>query len=143
MGKFNWNNYIDHVHNNIYDMMNTNDLTDVTLISDDKKLSNAHKLVLKACSSLFSNILGDLPQSNSMIYMRGIQHQEIQSILDYMYLGEVTIAEERIHEFLKVAADFEVKNFVSEAKESTFTTTTDSSEQRTVTNEIETPALKN
>merc|ERR1712126_689528 len=135
--KFNWNNYIDHVHNNIYDMMNTKDLTDVTLISDDKKLSNAHKLVLKACSSLFTNILGDLPQSNSMIYLRGIQHQEIQAIIDYMYLGEVTISQERVYEFLKVAADLELKNFEKESLDNTST-----SEPNVGDYEAKSPAIK-
>ena len=112
--KFSWSNYIDHVHYKLHDMMKESDLTDVTIVSDDKKHFNAHKVVLKACSSVFQNIIEDLPQSNSVIYLRGIQYQEIESILEYMYLGEVTISQQRVYEFLKVAADLEVKNFDKE-----------------------------
>ena len=109
--KFSWRNYIDYVHHKLHNMMKESDLTDVTIVSDDKKHFNAHKIVLKACSSVFQNIIEDLPQTNSVIYLRGIQYQEIESILEYMYLGEVTISQQRVYEFLKVAADLEVQNF--------------------------------
>ena len=64
--KFSWRNYIDYVHHKLHNMMKESDLTDVTIVSDDKTHFNAHKIVLKACSSVFQNIIEDLPQSNSV-----------------------------------------------------------------------------
>ena len=115
--------------------MKESDLTDVTIVSDDKKHFNAHKIVLKACSSVFQNIIEDLPQTNSVIYLRGIQYQEIESILEYMYLGEVTISQQRVYQFLKVAADLEVKNFDKENTDST-SIVTDTSEPMSDINEM-------
>ena len=40
--------------------------------------------------------------------MRGIKHQELQSILQFMYLGEVTIARDRIDQFMEIAKDLQL-----------------------------------
>ena len=49
------------------------------------------------------------PQNSSVIYLRGIQHEEMESILEFMYLGEATFQQERMEEFLKVAQNLEIK----------------------------------
>ena len=105
----NWHTYSDHLRKMLHEMMKSNDLTDVTLVCDDKIQFKAHKIVLSACSSVFKSIIKDLPNNNSTIYLRGIQHQEIESILEFMYLGVATFYQDRINEFLNVAKNLEVK----------------------------------
>ena len=39
----------------LHEMMKSNELTDVTLVCDDKKQFKAHKIVLSACSTVFKN----------------------------------------------------------------------------------------
>ena len=58
---------------------------------------------------MFESIIKDLPQNNSTIYLRGIQHQEMESILEFMYLGVATFYQERMNEFLNVAKNLEGK----------------------------------
>ena len=43
------------------------------------------------------------------MYLRGIQFSEIESILQFIYLGEATFYEERMEEFLAVAKSLEIK----------------------------------
>ena len=74
----NWHTYSDHLREMLHEMMKSNELTDVTLVCDDKKQFKAHKIVLSACSSALKIIIDDLPEYNSVIYLRGIQHQEIE-----------------------------------------------------------------
>jgi len=69
----------------------------------------AHKIVLSACSAVFKSIIQDLPQNSSVIYLRGVQHQEMESILEFMYLGVATFYQERMSEFLNVAKSLEIK----------------------------------
>ena len=104
-----WPTYTDHLREMLHDMMKSDELTDVTLICDDKIQLNAHKIVLSACSSVFKNILSSLPQNSSVIYFKGIQHQEMESILEFMYLGVATLHQERMNEFLNVAKNLEIK----------------------------------
>ena len=73
----NWHTYSDHLREMLHGMMQSDQLTDVTLVCEDKKQFKAHKIILSACSSVFKSIINDLPLTSSVIYLRGIQHQEI------------------------------------------------------------------
>merc|ERR1712126_174757 len=105
----NWHTYSDHLREMLHEMRESDQLTDVTLVCDDKKQFKAHKIVLSACSSVFKSIINDLPQNSSVIYLRGIQHQEMESILEFMYLGVATFYQEKSNEFLNAAKNLEVK----------------------------------
>ena len=110
-----WHTYSDHLREMLHDMMKSDQLTDVTLVCDDKKQFKAHKIVLSACSSVFKSIIKDLPQ-NSVIYLRGIHHQEMESILEFMYLGVATFYQERMNEFLNVAKNLEIKEICKDVE---------------------------
>merc|ERR1712133_191256 len=104
-----WHGYSDHLREMMHGMMKNSDLTDVTLVCDDQKLLMAHKVVLSASSPVFQNIISTFSQNHSMIYLRGIQHEEMESILEFMYLGEATFQEERMVDFLKLAQSLGIK----------------------------------
>ena len=104
-----WHTFSGHLKNTMHKMMKTEKLSDVTLVCDDKKILKAHKVVLSASSSVFESIIDDLPQSNSVIYLRGINHGEMEAILKYMYLGEATFSLQRMNEFLSVADSLDIK----------------------------------
>ena len=76
-----WHTYTNHLREMLRNMMSTNELADVTIVSEDKKHFKAHKVVLSACSPVFKSIFGDSIMSNSIIYLRGIQSLETESIL--------------------------------------------------------------
>ena len=103
----NWHTYSDHLREMLHKMMKSDELTDVTLVCDDQKQFKAHKIVLSACSTVFKNIIDSLPSSSSVIYLRGIQHHEMESILEFMYLGVATFYQERMSEFLNVAKNLQ------------------------------------
>ena len=109
-----WHTFSDHLREMLHEMMKSNKLTDVTLVCDDKRQFKAHKIVLSACSTIFKYIIDDLPQSNTVIYLKGIQHQEMESILKFIYLGEATVCQDRMKTFVKVARNLEIKDFEEE-----------------------------
>ena len=104
-----WHTFSGHLRDMLHKMMKTNYQTDVTLVCDDNKHFKAHKIVLSACSSVFKSIINNLPQNSSVIYLRGIQHQEMESILEFMYLGVATFYQERMNEFLNFAITLEIE----------------------------------
>ena len=78
-------------------------------VSDDQTQFKAHKIFLSACSPVFKKIIESNPSQHPLVYLRGIQSHEMESILQFMYLGEGKFYHERMREFIKVAQDLEVK----------------------------------
>ena len=91
-----WHSYPDHLRGMMWELMTSEDFADVTLVCDDKKSIRAHRNILSACSPVFKDILQMHTESNHpVIYMRGVQFSEIESILQFMYVGEARLSEER------------------------------------------------
>ena len=99
------------------EMMTSDDFTDVTLVTDDKNTIKAHRNILSACSPVFKNILQmEINNSHPVIYLRGIQYPEIESILQFIYLGEAKFNEERMNEFLSVSKNLEIQELSKSKK---------------------------
>ena len=81
---------------------------DITVVSDDKTQFKAHKIVLSAFSQKFKKIIDKSPSQNHVLDLIGIQSNEIASLLQFMYLGEVKIHVDRIEQFIKAATYLEV-----------------------------------
>ena len=106
-----WQSYTDCYMDMLSNEMLLADLSDITLVSEDKKKFKAHKLVLSACSPFFQEIITDLPMTHSIIYLKGIQSYEIESVLQLMYIGQTNIIQEKIDQFIDVAKSLQVKEF--------------------------------
>ena len=104
-----WHTFSEHLQLMFKDLYEETKHTDVTLVCDDQAQYKAHKIVLSACSPVFKKIIDNHPSQHPLIYLRGIQSYEIESILQFMYLGEGMFYYERIREFLQVAKELEVK----------------------------------
>ena len=106
-----WHSYSDHLREALNEMLLSSEFADVTLVTDDKQQIRAHRNILSACSPAFKNILQlDCNNTNPVIYLRGIQHSEMKSIIQFIYLGEARFYEERMSEFLRVSKNLEIKD---------------------------------
>ena len=111
--KFNltWHSYTDHLKGMMKEIMTSGDFADVTLICEDKKKLKVHKNILSACSPVLKDILQI--ENSSVIYLKGVNFAEMESILEYIYLGETTAYQEQINDFLDVATSLEVKGLTN------------------------------
>ena len=85
-----WHTYSDHLKSMVKELMMNDDYSDVTLVTEDKKHIKANISILSACSPIFRNILDKEKNSSTIIYLRGIQYSELESILQFIYLDEAT-----------------------------------------------------
>ena len=104
-----WDSFMEHGKELFNELLETEKFSDVTLISDDQHQFRTHKFILSAHSSVFESIIGN-NQNNSIIYLRGVKHEELESILQYIYLGEATFYQERVSEFFNTAKDLKIKD---------------------------------
>ena len=100
------------------ELMISDDFSDITLVTEDKKQIKANINILSACSPIFKDILKKEKNSSQIMYLRGIQFSEIESIMQFIYLGEATFYEERMDEFLAVAKSLEIKVLCNAESES-------------------------
>ena len=108
-----WHTYSDHLRDILKKMSSDDSFADVTLVTDDRKQIKAHRNILSSCSSVFKEILQiNSDNSHPVIYLRGIQHSEMESILQFIYLGEAKFYEGRMHEFLNVAKNLDIRELV-------------------------------
>ena len=105
-----WHTYSDHLRDILKKMSSDDSFADVTLVTDDRKQIKAHRNILSSCSFVFKEILQiNSDNSHPVIYLRGIQHSEMESILQFIYLGEAKFYEERMNEFLNVAKNLDIR----------------------------------
>ena len=93
---------------------NESEFYDVTLVSDDQKLLSAHKVVLSSSSEYFKNILKQNKHPNPLLCLEGINFNEMNSILDYVYHGEVNIYQDDLDRFLNIAERLKLEGLMSD-----------------------------
>jgi len=116
-----WNDFESNISSAFIELRQDKDFFDVTLACDDEQIQ-AHKVVLAACSPFFRNILRRNHHQHPLLYMKGVKYSDMQGVLNFMYHGEVNIAQEELNSFLSVAEDLKVKGLTQNqpsTKEST------------------------
>lgn len=103
-----WNDFESNISGAFRDLRDDKDFFDVTLSCDDEQIE-AHKVIISACSPFFRNVLRKNPHQHPLLYMRGVSFNDLKSVLDFMYHGEVNVAQEDLNNFLSVAEDLKVK----------------------------------
>ena len=111
-----WQDYNDHLRDMLHTMRKFDEFTDVTLICDDQREIHAHKVVLSACSPVLKAILQRKDNGVPIVYLKGIQFPEMESILQFIYLGQTTVEQQRITSFLDVAKNLEIKELSENIK---------------------------
>ena len=108
-----WNDFHCNVSKTFSALRTEEDFQDVTLVSADLQQVSAHKVVLSACSKYFKNILQQNRHSNPLLCLDGVTSSELQSVLDYIYQGEVQVYQENLDRFLAVAERFQLEGLMN------------------------------
>ena len=104
-----WKYFQTNISSSLSDLYTETSSTDVTLVSDDQIQFQAHKFVLSAFSPVMKNLLLNNPHSHPLIYLRGVNHQELGSILQFMYHGETSVHQKGINILLENAKELQIK----------------------------------
>ena len=103
-----WNDFESNISSAFRELRDDKDFFDITLACDDEQIQ-AHKVILSACSPFFRNVLRRNPHQHPLLYLKGVKFTDLQSVLNFMYHGEVNVAQEELNSFLSVAEDLKVK----------------------------------
>ena len=98
---FEWGYFHQHVLDSRKEMFSTKQYTDVALISKDKKEIQAHRSIIGPASALLNKLFVTQNPKNptKKIFLNDIMEDELSALLEFIYLGETVIQEERLSEF--------------------------------------------
>ena len=103
--------------------------SDVTLVSEDDQIILAHKIILSSSSPFFENILRKHNQltnhPNPLIFVGGISHKILISIVDFIYQGEVKVAKCDFEMFVDACKQLKIKGASEELEKVVETDVTD------------------
>jgi len=103
-----WNDFESNISVAFRDIRDQSEFFDVTLACEDNQI-DAHKVILSACSPFFRGVLKRNPHQHPLLYLKGIKFADLESVLNFMYHGEVNVAQDQLNSFLQVAEDLRVK----------------------------------
>ena len=118
MFNFRWNDFESNISTSFRELRDDSEFFDVTLCCDNgTDIVPAHKVILAACSPLFRKILSrQKNQQNPFLYLKGIHLKEMKAVLNFMYHGEVNVAQDSLNNFLAVAEELAVKGLTTDSK---------------------------
>jgi len=103
-----WNDFESNISGGFLELREDKDFFDVTIACDEDQVQ-AHKLILSACSPFFKSVLKRNTHQQPWLFLKGVKFSNLLSVLDFMYHGEVNVAQEDLDSFLSVAEDLKVK----------------------------------
>ncbi|KAJ8956937.1 hypothetical protein NQ318_014356 [Aromia moschata] len=103
-------------------LLHDESFVDVTLAVEGQLL-RAHKMVLSACSPYFQALFINHPDKHPIVILKDVPYSDMRSLLDFMYRGEVSVDQDRLTAFLRVAESLRIKGLteVNEEKCDTIT----------------------
>ncbi|CAL4123584.1 unnamed protein product [Meganyctiphanes norvegica] len=104
-----WNNYQSTLQHVFHKQWVAGNFVDVSLIVEGRRL-DCHKMVLSACSSYFETLLQEHSSHNHpFIILHDLSYHAVESIINFMYQGQVNVSQEQLADLLKVAEALKVK----------------------------------
>ena len=114
-----WNDFHSNVSKSFGLLRSEEYLHDVRLMSEDYHEVSAHRLVLSACSEYFRNIFKNCKKQDTLICLDGITNEDLKNVLDYIYLGEAHIFQDKLDSFLTVAKRLKLEGLLSKEEDET------------------------
>ena len=111
--------FLANVFSSFSQLKGSDTFTDVTLVSDDNMQIQAHKLILSVGSDFFREILSDKTHPHPMLCLDGVSSEDLQWIIRYLYIGEVSVPQSSLQKFLHVANKLKCYGLKEERHEET------------------------
>jgi len=114
-----WNDFESNISTSFRELREDSEFLDVTLCCDNGvDVVQAHKVILAACSPLFRKILSRQKSTgqNPFLYLKGIRLKELRAVLDFIYHGEVNVAQDSLNNFLAVAEELAIKGLTTDSQ---------------------------
>ena len=112
------NNYEDSTKTIFKTLLKDIEFTDVTLALSDEKQVKGHKAILGASSSFFRKIFQQNVTPNLVLYLKGVKSKDMNSIMEFIYLGQTSVNKADLNTFLESAEDLKIEGLIQPGRAS-------------------------
>ena len=112
-----WNEFEINIRESFRELRDGHNHFNVTLATDDGHKIQAHKIILSAGSTFFSEIFTNIKHQSPFIYLKGIKRVELEHVIDFLYNGEANIGQEELNNFLETAQELGLKGLLGNGKD--------------------------
>ena len=105
---FKWDDFQESIRVNFRKLRSETDFCDVTLACEDGQQVEAHKVILSTSSPFFEKLLRRNQHTHPLIYMRGLKSEDLSAIVDFLYFGETSVAQQNLDSFLSIADELKL-----------------------------------
>ena len=113
-----WDGFSENLSSYFRSLREDTEFTDVTLVCEyGQQRVEAHKMILAGSSPVFHNLFAGNRQMCQVVYLRGVQLNDLAAVLDYIYLGEASLPQEELQSLLE-ECDLKVKEIHVEKESS-------------------------
>jgi len=110
-----WKDFHANIATSFKGLRDDDDFLDVTVACDEDKQLQAHKVILSACSPYFRAMLRKNKSQHPVLIMPdSVRFQDVVSLVDFMYHGEVSVPSEELSVFMNTAKQFKVRGLVED-----------------------------
>uniref|UniRef100_A0A1B6E3U7 BTB domain-containing protein n=1 Tax=Clastoptera arizonana TaxID=38151 RepID=A0A1B6E3U7_9HEMI len=127
-----WNNFQTNFTAQFETLRAEEDFVDVTLACEGKRIK-AHKLILSACSPYFKELFKCNPCKHPIIFMQDVEYEHLLSLVEFMYSGEVNIAQAQLPNFLHTAECLQIRGLTAALQKKKSTESEKISNSKTMT----------
>lgn len=103
-----WNSFQSNIVTSFENLWEEEGLVDVTLASDGQCI-RAHKVILSACSPFFRKVFQSNPCQHPVIILQDVHFTELESLLCFVYKGEVNIEQDNLPALLRAAETLQIR----------------------------------
>ena len=95
------------------EILDRDDMADVTVACDDNHTVSAHRVILSASSLFFRSVINKSKHPHPYIYLKGVASNHLDSLMKYIYSGETEVRSEDFAEFMSTASQLKIISLAS------------------------------
>jgi len=107
-------NFPHSVTRSLQKLLKDEKFVDVTLVCENSKQVKVHKVILSSSSKFFNDILSENPHHHPLVYLKGVNHDRLLKIIEFIYTGETLINESEVNDFVGLGKDLQVEGLVDD-----------------------------
>ena len=111
-----WSEFQNSTIRTFKNLHGNENFSDVTLAFAGGKQLKAHRIILSSCSPFFKDILTKNPHKHPLLYLKGVDIEDMEYLMSFVYSGEVEIPNEGLTTFLEAANELQIDGLLQKRK---------------------------